>query len=141
MQLNRQIKITFYQAIVLLMVILASGMSLGGESSLKTTTLYRSVNHEELKQLRQAKQFAQGPNSLEGKFFAENYADAEKWGNALNGVGNHVVIEVEVPISAADKMMRWNRLDGIGPARYGTLDQLKNININIPSLSNDLFKP
>jgi hypothetical protein len=32
MQLNRQIKITFYQAIVLLMVILASGVSLGGES-------------------------------------------------------------------------------------------------------------
>jgi hypothetical protein len=32
MQLNRQLKITLYQAIVLLMVILASGMSLGAES-------------------------------------------------------------------------------------------------------------
>lgn len=33
MQLKRQIKITLYQAIVLLMVILASGMSLGAESA------------------------------------------------------------------------------------------------------------
>lgn len=33
MQLNRQIKITLYQALVLLMVILASGVSLGAESA------------------------------------------------------------------------------------------------------------
>lgn len=86
------------------------------------------------------KQFAQGPNSLEGKFFAESHGDAQKWGDVLNGQNNHVIIEVRVPISTAEKMMRWPRPDGIGPARYGTLEQLKDVDIQLPKLPNS-FNP
>lgn len=99
-------------------------------------TLYRSVDSSELQQILKTNQFAQGPNSLEGKFFAESFADAQKWGDTMNGIGNHSVVEVKIPKSIASEMMRWERLDGIGPARYGTLDQLKNININTPEVQN-----
>jgi hypothetical protein len=34
------------------------------------------------------------------------------------------VIEVKLPTSSADSFMRWERLDGIGPARYGELDPI-----------------
>lgn len=97
--------------------------------------LYRSVNHDEFQRLLYSKQFVQGPNSLEGKFFAEHYEDANKWGNTMNGIGGHVIVEVHVPKSIANEMMRWPKLDGIGPARYRMLDQLRNVEIHFPSSS------
>jgi len=38
-------------------------------------------------------------------------------------------VQVQIPKSAADGLMRWERLDSIGPARYGELNQ-----INVPGL-------
>lgn len=58
---------------------------------------------------------------------AESVEDATKWGNALNGSGNSRIVGVEIPKSTADTLQRWERLDGIGPARYGELDQLHNV--------------
>jgi hypothetical protein len=81
-----------------------------------------------------------GPNSLEGKFFAENYEDAQQWGDIMNGAGNHQVIKVNIPKEIADQMMKWDKLDGIGPARYATLDQLQNVEVNIPELERNLEK-
>ena len=95
-------------------------------------SLYRSVSHEEYNQLASTKTFSIGPNSLEGKFFAESYMDAKAWGDVMNGVGNHQVVEISVTKLVAEQMMRWERLDGIGPARYATLDQLQNVKIEIP---------
>jgi hypothetical protein len=69
--------------------------------------------------------FRPGSGSYEtGKFFAETPQDAVQWGNLMNGSGNFQVLEAEFPNSAADQFMRWERLDGIGPARFGTYDQL-----------------
>ena len=42
----------------------------------------------------------------------------------MNGKGNYRIVEMTLPKSAADQLMRMERLDGIGPARYGELDQL-----------------
>lgn len=70
--------------------------------------------------------FAVSSNSLEGKFFAEHPQDAAKWGEILEGTGGYRLVEVELPKESADTLMRWHRLDGIGPARYGTLQQLDN---------------
>jgi hypothetical protein len=89
-----------------------------------TTTLYRAVSEAEFQQVMQTGKFAQGPNSLGGKFFAESAADAARWGDRLQGAGNYRIISVELSTSTADKLMRWERLDGIGAARYGELDQL-----------------
>ena len=38
---------------------------------------------------------------------------------------------VELPKTQADTFMRMERLDGIGPARFGTLDQLKDVKIKV----------
>jgi hypothetical protein len=94
-----------------------------------STKLYRAVSEAEYQQLMKTGQFEAGPNSLEGKFFAENPADAAKWGNSLEGSGKFRVVEVEVPTSVAEKFMRWEKLDNIGPARYAELDKLSNVNI------------
>ena len=72
--------------------------------------------------------FKAGPNSLGGKFFAESAEDAAQWGDKLEGAGNYKVISATFPKSAADSFIRWDRLDGIGPARYGELDELNAAN-------------
>lgn len=89
-----------------------------------TTTLFRAVSEAEYQQLMQTGRFAARPNSLGGKFFAESAADAARWGDVLRGAGNYRIISAELPTSAADQLMRWVRLDGIGPARFGELEQL-----------------
>ena len=42
----------------------------------------------------------------------------------MNGPGVSKFLEVKLPKADADKLMRMDRLDGIGPARYGELNQL-----------------
>lgn len=46
---------------------------------------------------------------------------------------------IEVPVSTviAKEMMHWSKFDGIGPARYGTLNQLKKVKIYVPELSDE----
>jgi RHS repeat-associated protein len=95
----------------------------GGEG---ITKLYRAVSEAEFKQIMQTGKFEVGPNSLAGKFFAESLEDAAKWGDALQGSGNYRIVEMTLPTDSANELMRWNRLDDIGPARYGELDQLKD---------------
>lgn len=89
-----------------------------------TTSLYRSVSQAEFKQIQATGRFEMGPNSLSGKWFAEKPQDAAKWGDLMNGPGMSTTVRVEVPASVADQFHRVERLDGIGPARYGELDQL-----------------
>ncbi|WP_185545959.1 RHS repeat-associated core domain-containing protein [Variovorax sp. KBW07] len=99
-----------------------------------TTTLYRAVTQGELTQIQRTCRFEAGPNSLGGKFFAESREHARQWGDAMNGKGNSTVLEAQMPRSQADRLMRWDRLDGIGPARYGELDQLRDVKIKGPGL-------
>jgi hypothetical protein len=42
----------------------------------------------------------------------------------MDGAGNFRIIEATFPRSAAEQFMRLDRLDGIGPARFGTFEQL-----------------
>lgn len=90
----------------------------------ETTTLYRAVTQGELKQIQRTGTFEAGPNSLGGKWFAETRDHARQWGDVMNGKGNSTVLDVQLPRTQADQLMRMDRLDGIGPARYGELDQL-----------------
>jgi RHS repeat-associated protein len=100
----------------------------GGEVE-ETVTLFRAVSREEAAQALAEGVFKAGENSLGGKFFAETAEDATKWGNQLQGPGQFEVLQVQLPKSTADSLMRWERLDGIGPARYGELNE-----INMPGL-------
>ncbi|WP_084545442.1 RHS repeat-associated core domain-containing protein [Cupriavidus malaysiensis] len=95
----------------------------------ETTTLYRAVTQGELKQIQATGKFEAGPNSLGGKWFAESSEHAEQWGNVMNGPGNSTVVRAQMPTTQANQLMRVERLDGIGAARYGELDQLKGVTI------------
>lgn len=94
--------------------------------SIHLTKLYRAVVDAEFQDLMINRQFRAGPNSLGGKFFAERADDAARWGDLLEGVGNYRVIEVEIPTEVAEQLMRWDMLDGIGPARFAEFDQLSD---------------
>ena len=76
--------------------------------------------------------FEAGANSLGGKWFAETAEHANQWGEILEGKGAFKVVDAKIPSVEADKFMRLERLDGIGPARYAELDQLKNAVIGKP---------
>jgi hypothetical protein len=82
------------------------------------------VSQAEYDELMETGSFQQGPNSLQGKWFAESPEAASQWGDALNGPGNYRIIEIEVPSNAADQWFRIQQLDGIGPARYAPLGPL-----------------
>jgi hypothetical protein len=69
--------------------------------------------------------------SLEGKFFAESAQDAARWGEMLEGTGNYRIVEGDLPARTANSLLRWERLDGIGPARYGELHQLQDAMIRL----------
>lgn len=49
-----------------------------------------------------------------------------QWGNVMNGTGKSTILNVKLSTADANQLMRWERLDGIGPARYGELEQLSN---------------
>jgi uncharacterized protein RhaS with RHS repeats len=91
------------------------------------TSLYRAVNPDEYQQLMKSGTFQAGPNSLGGKFFAESAEHAAEWGAKMDGAGNFKVIEAQFPKSTVDTFMRWDRLDGIGPARYGELGPINSV--------------
>jgi hypothetical protein len=68
------------------------------------------------------------------------YGGCERYGAAVSGPdvsadrlrqgpGSYEVLQVELPKSVAERVMRWERLDNIGPSRYGELNQ-----INVPGL-------
>ena len=89
-----------------------------------TTLLYRAVSKEEFEDVMKDQIFRQGPNSLEGKWFAESPEAASEWGNKFYGAGNYEIIEVEVPSTTASQWFRVEGLDGIGNARYAPLGPL-----------------
>ena len=96
------------------------------------TTLFRAVSKAEYKQILKTSKFEVGPNSYEGgKFFAESLNHANQWGQKFYGSGNFYAVEARVSSNVADQMIRWPKLDGIGPARFGTFDQLENANIGV----------
>jgi hypothetical protein len=90
-----------------------------------TTTLYRAVGNAEFDQIMETGTFQAGPNSLGGKWFAESAEHAEQWGDILEGKGAFKIVDARIPTVQANQFMRIEGLDGIGPARYAELDQLK----------------
>jgi hypothetical protein len=70
--------------------------------------------------------FLEGPNSLEGKWFADTLQGAEKHGERLYGSGNYHLVEANVP-DDAPSLYRKDNMDGHGPARYLHLDDLHNV--------------
>jgi len=93
------------------------------------TTLYRAVSEAEAAAIRSTGTFSVGPNSLGGKWFPESLEHAKEWGDKLNGPGQSRLLEVRLPRSAVDNLIREKSLDSVGPARYRELDQLEQATI------------
>ncbi len=98
----------------------ASSATVGAAGSIddvaRTIDLFRHVSPNEAADIA-ASGFAEGPNSLSGKWFAEIAEDAMQWGSLLNQ-GDGALVQVRVPSSFAESLFRVENLDGIGAARY-----------------------
>jgi hypothetical protein len=55
---------------------------------------------------------------MERRVTLECIQDAAKCGEALQGTDRYYLVEAEFPTPIANTLIRWERLDGIGPARY-----------------------
>ena len=91
------------------------------------TTLYRCVSVAEMIDVQSSGTLRATAGSLEGKWFAEKLEDARKWGEFFTrqtGVDHGMILKVQVSRSVADAMVRREKLDGIGPARFATIAQL-----------------
>jgi RHS repeat-associated protein len=93
-----------------------------------TTRVYRAVSEAEYQQILRTGRFEQGPNSLEGKWFADTYDSAklhgdaiyEKWGNK-----QYRIVEADIP---NERVMHIDRnIDRRGPGRYIEPDNLRDI--------------
>jgi len=104
----------------------AGELKAAGSAAEETTTLFRAVNNAEFEQIMTTGTFEAGPNSLGGKWFWESAEHAEQFGQWAEGRGAFKVVDAKIPTVQADKFMRLESLDGIGPARYGELKQLTN---------------
>ncbi len=127
---------TFYAAIPYAVTALWEVSLLGGGvtstvagSGAGTVTLYRAMSVAEYRQLVATGRFAPGTTSSyeNGKWFAEQLSHAVKWGEIfarLSGNARWVVVEVRLLAPAANRFIRLERLDGIGPARYAEVQQI-----------------
>jgi hypothetical protein len=90
------------------------------------TRVYRAVSEAEYQQILRTGRFEQGPNSLEGKWFADTLEGAQAHGRALHPQGGFRIIEADVPNNAPSLFQQPN-LDGRGPARFLHMDDLGNV--------------
>jgi hypothetical protein len=96
-----------------------------------TDFLFRAVSQAEFIDILITGGFQICPNSVEGKYFAETVDDAIEWGSLLYKNNDFRIIAVELPTGEADKLYRWKSLDGIGPARFAGLQDLRNAIITV----------
>lgn len=88
--------------------------------------LFRHASPDELADLKASGTFNPGSSST-GKYFADSVEDASRWGAWLNK-GDGGIVSTTVSRSFADHVMRWERLDGIGPARFASPERLDSLN-------------
>jgi hypothetical protein len=67
--------------------------------------------------------------TVEGKYFATTPEHAEQWGVAFQKFSAMAspfsVVEVRIPSEFVDMFVYFDRLDGIGPAYYATIEELE----------------
>lgn len=85
---------------------------------------YRAVSLAELADFRASGELRIGLSSCEGKHLACTLEHARRWGEALYGSEEFAVLRVRLDDAAAAGLHRWERLDGIGPACFATMEQL-----------------
>ena len=87
---------------------------------------YRAVSEAEYQDIIASGQLRQGPNSMEGKWFADSLEGVHLHSDALHGPGNYRIMEVDIPDDAPSLFQDPN-LAGFGPARYLDIDDLPDV--------------
>lgn len=90
------------------------------------TRVYRAVSEAEYQQVLRTGKFEGLPGGAEGKWFADSAEGAMAHGRGLYPDGKFRLIEVDVPDNAPS-LYQWANLDGHGPARYLSLEDLLNV--------------
>src|SRR6476620_1076789 len=80
--------------------------------------LYRAVSVAEYDDLRVLNRFRPGPNSLEGKWFADSYDGVLLHADAHYPDCDWLIVAAEVPDAVLIGAFRLANLDGFGPATY-----------------------
>ena len=93
----------------------------------RETTLFRHVDDVELASIKATGEFRTGGTSVDGKYFGESAEHAAEWGRRLNGTRG-TVVSARVPNRIANGMKRFDKLDGIGPARFVDGPDLGDLN-------------
>ena len=89
--------------------------------------LYRAISRAELEDLRVTGRLRAAPSTCEGKHFACTLVAARMWGEALYGDGRFEILRVEFADDVFAELYAWETLDGIGAARFATIEQLEGI--------------
>ena len=90
------------------------------------TRSYRAVSPAEFDDIMKTGRFNVGPNSVEGKYFADTLEGVVKHGDTLQGAGKYRIVEADLP-NNAPSLYTWPNLDGYGPARYIHVDDLNGV--------------
>lgn len=88
--------------------------------------LFRSMCQAEYEALTKSGAFQTTPEAMEGKWFAETFEDAVQWGRMLGHKGDFWVVEIDLDENMAAGLFHLEFLDGIGPARYAELHDLRS---------------
>ena len=96
-------------------------------------TLYRAVGLDEAADILATGRFRVAPAQAmgDGKWFAETFNDALRWGGLMPLVArprSFHIARVSLPQDVVGTFLRLARLDGIGPARFVHRDQLPMVN-------------
>jgi len=93
-------------------------------------TFYRAVSLKELADIRKCGCLRTTAGSCEGKHLATSLAHARQWGRMLNAPEAFAVVRISIDDAIAADFASWNRLDGIGPAYFATIDQIDGFRID-----------
>ena len=97
--------------------------------------LYRTVSRPEYDDLRVRGAFRPF-GAADGKYFWETYQAAETFGRRTVGhyhPAGYRIVGAEVPDLVVASFHRWPMLDGIGPARFASADQLRRCAVFFPT--------
>ena len=90
--------------------------------------LYRSMSMDEYSELNKTGRWSANNGSMESKWFAESYNDANQWGKTMGHGGDYMVVQIKVPDDVYHGAYSNEHLDGIGKAKCIEISELNKAN-------------
>lgn len=89
-------------------------------------TFYRAVSAAEYEDIDANGALRAGPNSVEGKHLVGAVEHALAFATLLYGEQGGIIVSVELSSAQAERFFHFSMPDGIGPAWFAELDDLKD---------------